>query len=274
MRQAYNYFLRNLNSIFLQAPLLQAPLLPDLASTSPHPYNAEDIKDLLFFTRAIPKSLSHHHNLEERILFPALAALPGVPTTLLKEPVDQHNAFHDGIEELDAYCAKHIVDPDSHRWEDMESIIDSFAPALTHHLCAETPLLLSLAPLTDNATVLQCWAQTEKAAVADTTFADFYDVLPVMLGSSDRSYEFKNILPKMPWGMVSAVKGWFAPRGERPVAWRFVCVGLGGGGGDWCFLKRGRSRLREAGISVESWRCESVRVVLCRCGCDVVTRWL
>lgn len=214
MAHVHNCMLRNLNSI-----LIQAPRIAD-SSSSPS-YNAEDVKDLLFFTAAFLKTLSHHHHVEETALFPPLAALPGVPKDLLDGPIEQHQAFHDGLVELQSYCARYLQEPAGYRWSEMKGILDSFTPALTHHLTAEIDTLHELEQYTDSDAVWQIWCQVEKAAMKDSAFADFYDVFPSMLGSADHTHEGGNEFPAVPGPMKWALQYWFAKRGERPGAWRF-----------------------------------------------------
>lgn len=215
MTHAHNCLLRSLNSI-----LLQGPCIADTASTS-KTYNPDDVQDLLFYTSAFIKSVQHHHHFEETLLFPDLAVLPGVPPTLFAEPIEEHKAFHAGAEALQTYCVTHLASPSTHRWETMNSILTSFAPPLTHHLASEISLLLSLEPLTDSAAVWQCWTHMAKAAMKETTFDDFFNVAPIMIGSADYGFEFGNSFPEMPYGMAWVVHYYFARRGTRPGAWRF-----------------------------------------------------
>ncbi len=149
MTHAHNTFLRNLNATLLQGPHIADP------STSPT-YNLSDITDLLFFVAAWLKMLNHHHHVEEIVLFFLLAAVPGMPAGYLDAPLEQHQAFHDGLAELQVFCAKHLAEPAGSRWSEMERIIHAFAPALLRHLGDEIGVLLGLEALCDSGAVMRC----------------------------------------------------------------------------------------------------------------------
>ena len=135
MAQVHNTFLRSFNSI-----LLQAPLLPSCKQTG---YNPTDVKDLLFFVDTTLTALNHHHDGEEKILFPALEKEIGQPG-YLDGASEQHKLFHDGVGELQGLVRELREKPGEWEWEGMKRIIEGFMPALERHLREEVPLILGL----------------------------------------------------------------------------------------------------------------------------------
>lgn len=86
--------------------------------------------------------LEHHDN-EEELFFPRLEELVGVPG-LMTSNVEQHVAFHDGLETLQAYLGAVEAGEDKFDGKRLRGIIDSFMPVLTEHLHDEIKTLVAL----------------------------------------------------------------------------------------------------------------------------------
>jgi hemerythrin-like domain-containing protein len=82
-----------------------------------------------------------HHSTEERILFPRLAKLTG-EKEILQMNIEQHEAFHDGLTQFNAY----VVDtrPADFEAGKLKALIDSFAAPLMEHFKAEIGSLMAL----------------------------------------------------------------------------------------------------------------------------------
>lgn len=216
MVHAHNCFLRTLNSI-----LLQAPLVPD--ASQPDKFNLEDVRDLLLYVEAWVKLVEHHQHIEETILFPALIKEAGAPKALMQGLVDQHAEFHDGLIKLRRYATSLSKRPDKYRWNIMKRFIESFAPSLTKHLREEIPVILSLEQHcpgdAGSAAVNRCLVETERASKNDTSLELLYGAFPALLGGVDKTFEGETTWPDLPAVTSVAVKWWFARR--RMGAWRF-----------------------------------------------------
>jgi hemerythrin-like domain-containing protein len=212
MIHAHNDMIRGLNSI-----VLQGPHVPD--ASEHEQYNAQDVKDLLFYVEAWTKAVDHHHHIEETVLFPALAKLSDAAKKLVEGPVEQHAAFHDGLVTLQRYAVEASNQPETYRWDKMRTIIDSLASNLLDHLNTEPYLLLELERDCESVAVEKCMVETERAAVNDVSLNMLYDIFPVVLGSADKTYEGGNSWPALPPFMPFLMNWWFSRR--RKGAWRF-----------------------------------------------------
>lgn len=162
MAHVHNTIIRGLNCI-----VLQAPNVPDSTSTL---YNAQDVKDLLFFAGSWVKMVNHHHGVEEEFMFPEIERFSGRPG-LMEDPRHQHELFHGGLEDLLKYASE--TKPENYRWEGpggMKAIVDGFAGHLTDHLYAEIDILLGLGDL-DDKQLREAWDKAEAHAKATGNIA-------------------------------------------------------------------------------------------------------
>jgi hypothetical protein len=81
-------------------------------------------------------------------------------------PKHQHEAFHDGLVELQNYAKKFGNRPDEYQWITMKSIIDNFAPPLVQHLTEEIDDILALRKTCDSEG-LKVSAEAEAVAKAN-----------------------------------------------------------------------------------------------------------
>jgi hemerythrin-like domain-containing protein len=135
MAFVHNAFIRGFNAIILQGPHVPSNGQPG--------YNAQDVKDFLFFTHCLIKGLHHHHDAEETMAFPEIEREIGKPG-YMSIAADQHAAFHDGLYALWDFSKKLQDKPEEWTWDAMHKLFDGFMPALQEHLAEEVDLFLSL----------------------------------------------------------------------------------------------------------------------------------
>ena len=155
MAHAHNAIIRGLNAILQQAPYV--PIVTD------EHFNAQNVKDLLFYVKSWAKMVHHHHWVEETYIFPDVEEFTGRPG-FMDDPKHQHELFHDGLERLLAYSS--ATKPEEYRWkgaDGMEEIINSFSKDLTDHLYAEIDLLLGMGDI-DGEGLKKIWEKAQKAA--------------------------------------------------------------------------------------------------------------
>ncbi|KAI1807131.1 hypothetical protein F4811DRAFT_566995 [Daldinia bambusicola] len=197
MAHAHNAIIRGLNAIIQQAP--------HVPPSTEKAYNAQGVKDLLFYVRSWCKMVNHRHWVEESFIFPEIEK-------------HQHELFHDGMAKLLAYSQ--ATKPEEYRWDGaggMREIIDSFSKQLTDHLYDELNVFLGLKTM-DSELLRKTWLRAEKVAKQSGNIGILYDVFPVVLGCVDKTYEGGHPFPNMPWFLPYLVKYWF---GAGNGAWRF-----------------------------------------------------
>ncbi len=145
MSHVHNTLIRGLNSIYLQGPHVCSPT---------------DIRDFLFFCAAWVKTVEHHHDTEEKVLFPAIRKLTKKPG-LMEGNHQQHEAFTPGLNNL--LQSAQNTNPGEYSWNSLKAIIDGFAPSLMKHLVDEIDTLLDLKTY-HSAELMQVWLVTENVA--------------------------------------------------------------------------------------------------------------
>ena len=154
MAHAHNTLLRGLNAILQQAS--NVPVATDAN------FNAQDVKDLLFYVQSWAKMVNHHHWIEESYIFPEVEKFTGKPG-FMDHLKHQHELFHDGMEVLLKYSSE--TGAQEYRWDGpdgMKAIIDSFSGALTDHLYAEIDALLGMEEFAEE--MKETWAKSEAIA--------------------------------------------------------------------------------------------------------------
>lgn len=141
----HNTLLRGLNAIYLQAP---------------HVSSSTDIRDFLFFCAAWVKTVEHHHNIEERVLFPAIEDFTKKPG-LMEGNHQQHEAFTPGLNRFLQYAQN--TTPENYSSETLKGIVNSFTSSLMKHLVDEIDTLLGLEGY-DSAGLMKLWLITENVA--------------------------------------------------------------------------------------------------------------
>lgn len=87
MALAHNSFFRAMNAIYLQAPGIS---------------QATDISDFLIYCQCFFEMISHHHDKEEELFFPAIAQYTGDPD-IMETNISAHAAFHSGLVRFGKY---------------------------------------------------------------------------------------------------------------------------------------------------------------------------
>ena len=125
MAVSHNVYIRGINAIYLQSEGVKT---------------LEDKKNFLQYCRFWVESVTHHHDAEEEHFFPALDKLPGMEG-LMDINIEQHKAFHPGLEKLDKYVSE--TKPEDYDGKVLKEIVNSFADKLVAHLHAEIETLIS-----------------------------------------------------------------------------------------------------------------------------------
>ncbi|KAL2177306.1 uncharacterized protein P884DRAFT_277564 [Thermothelomyces heterothallicus CBS 202.75] len=132
MALVHNVIIRGLNSIYLQAPHIRP----------------EDEKPFCSYVSSWCGFLDVHHGNEEEFFFPFAEEMTGVKG-IMDANIDQHKAFHDGVEELEAYAGAVLADEDKYDGSKVVGTIDRFGTVLMQHLTDEVASILSLRPYGD-----------------------------------------------------------------------------------------------------------------------------
>ena len=127
MVQIHNVIFRGLNSIYLQAEQV----------------SAADGKAFCNYMAQWSRVLHLHHEGEELIFFPAVERLTG-DKSLMEVNLEQHAAFHDGVERFDEYVNACLAGRETFSGKRVVELIDGFGPVLATHLTDEIGTLLAL----------------------------------------------------------------------------------------------------------------------------------
>uniref|UniRef100_A0A093UP52 Tat-linked quality control protein TatD n=1 Tax=Talaromyces marneffei PM1 TaxID=1077442 RepID=A0A093UP52_TALMA len=131
----HNALLRGLNGIYIQGPNIQPA----------------DLRDFIGYSLCWYSALHEHHTSEEEQFFPEIEEAVGE-----KGLLDRNVEEHKGKES--AFDAVHL-----------NSIIDSFAPALNHHLESELQSLLELRKYGDKLPITKLWDREGFRSVTSMT---------------------------------------------------------------------------------------------------------
>lgn len=148
MSHVHNTLIRGLNSIYLQASHVSSPT---------------DIRDFLFFCAAWVKTVEHHHDIEERTLFPSIEKFTKKPG-LMEGNRQQHEVFTPGLNRFLEYAQN--TTPKRYSFKTLKEIVDNFAPPLLKHLVDEINTLLGLEEY-DSKELMKLWLDTERVAKGD-----------------------------------------------------------------------------------------------------------
>ena len=115
-----------LNSIYLQAPHITKPT---------------DILDFLVYCQSWFEMISHHHDKEEELFFPAIQKFTG-DEKIMCENIEGHKAFHSGLEEFGKFTYEKTSETYDAR--ELKRIVDGFAGVFEKHMRDEIDSLLAL----------------------------------------------------------------------------------------------------------------------------------
>lgn len=126
MATVHNTFIRGLNTIVRQAEQVPAP---------------EHSKFIAYCLLSLGL-LEAHHDTEEEYFFGALDKKYGQGT--MQQSLDEHAAFHNGLEKLGAYLKSCSAKTEQFNGTTLIEIINSFAELLVHHMSSEIVTILAL----------------------------------------------------------------------------------------------------------------------------------
>lgn len=126
MALVHNALIRQLNSIYLQATGVK---------------NAQDIADLLFYSRSFCQFLHDHHAAEETYFEPEIVAMSGNPN-VFDSVFSEHRSFEPAMKLFEKYIAE--TKPEEYDGHKLRELIDGFAPDLLAHLRHEPDLLVEI----------------------------------------------------------------------------------------------------------------------------------
>lgn len=203
----HNCLTRALNSIYIQAP---------------HIPSSEN-KNFINYCLATYQGLKAHHNGEETFLFPGLEKMAGT-TGLMEANVQGHRDFEAGMSEWGVWLTSCKADPFSFSPSLCKIMLDAFVPALSAHLAAEIPTLLSLAPYGDKIDLLGLMKKDGEKVMGGMSKTT---QLPIFLTNHDVTWEngihdFPPLPPPVRWVLreVAARK--------KASWWKFSTCGFDG----------------------------------------------
>jgi hemerythrin-like domain-containing protein len=127
MAHVHNMLIRGLNSIYLQASHIKPA----------------DEKPFCKYIMGWYDLLHTHHSGEEAMFFPIVEKMTGIKG-IMDTNIDQHKAFHDGVDGLKGYVQAVIADQERYSGTKVVSLVDGFGTSLVQHLADEIPTILSL----------------------------------------------------------------------------------------------------------------------------------
>ncbi|KAB5582960.1 hemerythrin HHE cation binding domain-containing protein [Coniochaeta sp. 2T2.1] len=138
MAQVHNLMVRGLNAIYLQAPHIKP----------------QDVKPFVNYMTLWLELLHVHHSGEEEEFFPDLERMAG-EKGMMEANVEQHHAFHDGLEALHGYVKNVAAGKAEYDGQKVCSMIDAFGTTLNQHLADEVPTIQGLRKYGDKMATLQ-----------------------------------------------------------------------------------------------------------------------
>ncbi|KAJ5520923.1 hypothetical protein N7463_001376 [Penicillium fimorum] len=149
MAYAYSCMLRGLNSIYHQAENVRKP---------------EEIADFLIFVKSWTVWVSHHHIMEEEMMFPGFGKVIGTPG-FLGDNVEQHHAFQRQLNILQDYSIQ--TKPSDYDASIIRKAIEEMSPSFRDHLGDEIDSLLRMIDYD-----LEALMKVYKSCVAQATKQD------------------------------------------------------------------------------------------------------
>lgn len=125
----HNSLMRGLNAIYLQCVNVEK--------------SPKDVPDFAHYAITWAQVVDEHHENEEMGLFPSIEKAAGIEG-LMGVNVEQHKAFHGGLEAVEAYLQEVIDGKTAYDGKKLKALLDSFVPAQHKHLNEELPTLASL----------------------------------------------------------------------------------------------------------------------------------
>jgi hypothetical protein len=85
--------------------------------------------------------VSHHHDKEEELFFPAIEKFTGDPKVMC-DNIEGHKAFHSGLVAFGKFCYEKT--PESYDAEELRALVDKFKGPFETHMREEIRTLLAL----------------------------------------------------------------------------------------------------------------------------------
>ncbi|KAJ9148895.1 Hemerythrin HHE cation binding domain-containing protein [Pleurostoma richardsiae] len=196
----HNFLLRGINSIYLQCVNVErSPAV---------------IPDFVNFAACWGSLLHEHHEAEETMMFPSMEKLAGV-TGLMDANVDQHRAFHGGLEAYEGYLSSVKEGKEKYDGQKLRGLIDSFMPVLRQHLHDEIDTLVKLSQYEDKAD-WDKWFKDLQAEILKKANDPKVKVeeFPYALQTHDTTFEGGKYAawPPMPWFVLILFRWVFVPK--------------------------------------------------------------
>ena len=131
MALVHNTFIRGLNTIYLQADYIDKS-------------NKKLVKEFFQYCQCWSSLIAVHHEAEEAHLFHTLEERIPEANGIFTVNVDQHKAFHDGLDEFEKHSQAGMDGKIEYSATKIKSMIDSFIEPLMKHLSDEIPTLMAL----------------------------------------------------------------------------------------------------------------------------------
>ncbi|KAL9118643.1 MAG: hypothetical protein Q9187_004807, partial [Circinaria calcarea] len=164
--------------------------------------------------------VAEHHHYEETEFFPAIDKAVG-EKGVMENAVEQHAAFHDGLERFKNYLLEKGVNF-SH--VDLIAIMDSFSEPLYAHLKAEPTSILALSRYNTPQTPIDIVAMALEAGKKSVTIGFVFNVLPVFLLNME-TVDFEGGMWHNVFPPFNKVVKWILTRGAplwQRRRWRFA----------------------------------------------------
>ncbi|KAK9422665.1 putative hemerythrin hhe cation binding domain-containing protein [Seiridium unicorne] len=210
----HNCLIRSINAIYLQCINIEK--------------SPQDIPDFLAYCSVWGKFVHEHHKGEEDCVFPDIEQKTGV-AGLMAGNIAQHDAFHEGVEQYEAYVEEVKSGRTQYDGRRFRGIIESFGPTLHQHLVEEIPTLLSLKQYSEQVDWAGYWqkksAEIIKMASSDPQAKAI--MMPFCLSCHDPNFEEGAVSwPAMPWVAKMLFKYYFVPQHKN--WWRFGPIDANG----------------------------------------------
>lgn len=166
----HNTFIQGLNSMILQA---------EHVPTS-------EYSPFISYCMLWSTLLEDHHTTEEEYFFGALDKKYGEGT--MQESLDEHAAFHEGVERFQAYLQSLARREETFNSSTLIDLINAFANPLLHHFNSEITTILALARFPE-ADIQIIYQSTLDEAVRKLNAGNLVTDLPYIYRNNDLSFE-------------------------------------------------------------------------------------
>jgi len=172
------------------------------------------VTDFAIYCQTTIEEIRHHHEMEEKTLFPWIAEYTG-QQDIMDVNVEQHHAFEAPLEVLEKYL--YAITPENYDGKQLKTLVEAFAEKVVPHLSDEIPTLLALEKYGGKPLGV-VYDRFNKQIIS--SIGDKSRVLPNGLGAIDKSFEGgKHNFPPFPFFVPYLVNYVFARKYKG--SWRF-----------------------------------------------------